>query len=557
MDFAEIYQRAVAARQAEETADVPRVYISATGFGPAAAPLRDSLDNILREKSLAARVIEVGSFGICYLEPVVCIALPGRPTVAYGNVTPALLAGLVPDCISRGDYRPDLAFATIGDGRIAGLPEISGLPFFQSQSRIALRHCGYIAPANINQYIARGGYAGLAKALKMPPAAVAAVVKESGLRGWGGSLAGDMWLACLDAPGEEKSFICYAGDGDSSDFAAGLLLESDPHAVLEGLLIGAYAAGASRCYLCVNKEYRLALARLQTALEQMLETGFLGENILGSGFGCRIEIREIPGSAVSREEPALLRTLDGRRGVPCPRPPDAAVDNRTAFADAATLAAVSAILEKGAAWYAGHGTAESPGTMLLTLGGKVKRPGVIEVPLGATLRRVIYDIGGGVNDDKEIKAVMVGGFGGGFLPEAALDTPLDYRSLAGAGIAMASGSLVVADSATCVVDLTLHALSFSLAGSCGHCVPCREGTLQMTELLKDITGGRGKMADLDLLMELGDCLQTGSLCRFGKNAPAPVLTSIAHFRDEYAAHIAGRHCPAGVCRMPDDAKQIG
>ncbi|MCL6476971.1 MAG: 4Fe-4S binding protein [Peptococcaceae bacterium] len=430
----------------------------------------------------------------------------------------------------------------------------TGLPVSGLQVRIALRNCGHIDPGNISQYIARGGYSGLARALRMTPGEVIAEIGKSGLRGRGGAgfPTATKWSLCHSAPGSEKYMICNAAGGDPEACAGRLLLEGDPHSVLEGMLIGAYAAGAAHGYIYVNAENLLAVERLKTALKQMEENGLLGDHILDSGFGFHIEIKEGAPGLLSGEETAVISALEGRLLMPYPRPPYPAVSGLrgkpTVVNNVETLANVSAILQKGPEWYAGFGTGESRGTKIFALSGKVANAGIIEVPLGVTLRRIVYDIGGGVPDGKDLKAVLIGGPAGGCLPEGALDLPVDFENLTAEGAIIGTGSIMVADQDTCVVDLAKACLSITKAESCGKCVMCREGTAQMLQILTDITAGKGKPEDIDLLIELGEGMKAGSLCALGKTAPNPVLTTVKHFREEYEAHIRRKRCPALVCK---------
>lgn len=412
---------------------------------------------------------------------------------------------------------------SIGKGRIEGIPELFELPVFGPQVRIALRNCGFINPENINHYIARGGYSGLAGALKTTPVEVIAEVCKSGLRERGGAglPTGTGWSFYRDAPGSEKYLICKAAGDDPEAYIGRLLLEGDPHAVLEGMLIGAYATGAARGRVCINAEDTLAAERLKTALKQMEDYGLLGDNILGSGFSFQIEVSE---------------DISGIEGKP------AVINNME------TLANVSAILQNGADWFAGYGAGQSRGTKVFALSGKVVRPGIIEVPLGTTLRRMINEIGGGISGGRDLKAVLIGGPVGGCLPAGALDLPVDYENLAAEGAVLGSGGIMVADNDTCVVDLAKNCLSFTRSESCGKCVFCREGTWQLLAILTEITEGKGKPEDIDLLMELGEGVKSGAGCDLGRTAPNPVLTTIRHFREEYEAHVKRKRCPALVCK---------
>jgi NADH-quinone oxidoreductase subunit F len=424
----------------------------------------------------------------------------------------------------------------------------------RSEIRIALRNHGLIEPGNISQYIALGGYSGLQKALKLTPAEVIEEVNQAGLRGRGGAgfPTAAKWRMCQAAEAGEKYVICNAADGDQAAPVGRLLLESDPHSVLEGMLIAAYAVGATQGYIYINPASGLAIERLQTALKQLAENNILGNNILDSSFSFHIEIKAEASDLLSGEETAILRALEGKVLMPGLRPPFPAVagfnNKPTLVNNVETLTHIAAIFQKGADWYAGIGSKESKGTKLLYLSGKVVNVGIAEVPMGTTLRQIINDIGGGVNGGKELKAVFIGGPAGGCLPESVLDIPLDFATLAAEGCIMGSGQIVVADQDNCIVDLVRECLALTKAASCGKCVLCREGTAQMLEILTDISAGKGRPEDVDLLIELGEGIKAGSLCAYGKTVPNPVLTTIKHFREEYDAHIKRKRCPAMVCK---------
>ena len=556
MTFEQIQRKAIAKWEALEDSETPRLYIGTATCARSSGALEvlDHLNAELEQRKIDAQVIEVGCIGFCYLEPLVYVAKRGRPCLCYGQITPEIASQLVTDYIVNDNPRPDLALCSMGKGEIDGIPNLLELPMFRPQVRIALRNCGYIDPGNIYHYIANSGYSGLARALEMTPEEVIEEVSRSGLRGRGGAgfPTGSKWRFCHDAPGREKYLICNAHEGYPGAFMGRSLLEGDPHSVLEGILIGAYAIGATHGYIYINNGYTLAIARLKTALKQMEDYGLLGDNILSSSFSFHIEVKEGAGDFVCGEETAMIRSLEGKRGMPYPRPPfpvtSGLMGKPTNINNVETWANVSAILQKGAKWYSGYGTEQSKGTKVFTLAGKVTRTGLIEVPMGITLRQIIYDIGGGIPDGKDFKAVQIGGSSGGCLPASALDLPVDYEHLTDAGSIMGSGSIVVADSDTCMVDLAKHSLSFTQAESCGECVLCREGTLQLLEILKDITESRGKPEDIDLLLELGEGMKLGSLCALGRTAPNPVLTTIQNFREEYITHIKRKRCPTRVCQ---------
>jgi NADH:ubiquinone oxidoreductase subunit F (NADH-binding) len=420
------------------------------------------------------------------------------------------------------------------------------------QMKIALRNCGSIDPQNIDSYIARGGYRGLTKALALSPEAVIEEVTKSGLRGRGGAgfPTGAKWLACRQAPGDEKYLVGNAHESDPNSLAGKTIIEGDPHSVLEGMAIGAYAAGASKGYIYIRKDYTQAVAVLKTAVKQMQEKGFAGARIKGSGFSFDIEIKEGEADFANGEETIMLHALEDKRAMAYPRPPYPARSGLkgqpTVVNNVETLAHVAAIMQQGAAWYAGCGTAKSKGTKVLTLSGDVRNPGVFEVPLGTTVRQVIDGVGGGAAGD--IKMVEFGGPTGGFLPASALDIPIDYETLVEAGAIMGSGSIIVGGAASCPVDRAAKLMDFSRKASCGACVLCREGTIQIDAMLHEITEGNGKAEHIDMLQELTEGISLGALCGLGRTAPNPVLAAIRYFREEVEAHVKDKRCPAKVCR---------
>jgi NADH-quinone oxidoreductase subunit F len=557
MIFEQLQHNAIAEWEAVEKSETPRIYIGTSTCGRSSGALKvlDQLNDELEQRKVEARIIEVGCFGFCSLEPLVAIARHGRPRISYNNVTPEIASQLLNDYIVNDNPRADLALCTMGNGEIEGIPDLSYLPMFKHQVRIALRNCGTIDPGNINHYIARGGYSGLFKALQMTPGEVIEEVSESGLRGRGGAgfPTSEKWRICRDVPESEKFLICNAAEGDPGAFTSRTLLEGDPHSVLEGMLISAYAVGATLGYVYVNAEYALAIKRLKTAMGNMEDCGFLGDRILGSNFSFHIKVMEGTGSLVSGEETALIRALEGKQAMPCFRPPYPATSGLggkpTIINNVETWSHVSAILQRGAEWYASYGTEQSKGTKVFTLAGKVMRPGLIEVPMGTTLRQIVCDIGGGIPDGKDLKAVQIGGPTGGYLPIGSLDFPVDYEHLNSDGSIMGSGFISVIGSDTCMVDLAKNALAYIHAESCGKCVFGREGTNQLGEILSDITEGKGKVEDMDFLVELGEGMRLGSLCSLGKTAANPVLSAIKHFRKEFEEHIKKKQCPAKVCDL--------
>jgi len=554
--FDEIQSQAISEWQALEHSDKPRILIGTATCGQAAGAIAvlEAINSELAKHNIKAIITQVGCIGLCYAEPLVDIVKPDRPRTCYSNVTPEIVFQLIEDYIINDNPRPDLALGTIGNGSVKDIPKLFELPMFKPQVRIALRNCGFIDPENINHYIANNGYSGLVRALGMTPEEVIEEIKRSGLRGRGGAgfPTGLKWEFCRKSPGTVKYLICNADEGDPGAFMNRSLLEGDPHAVLEGMLIGAYAIGATEGYIYVRAEYPLAIERLKLALQQMREYGLLGDNILGSNFSFHITIKQGAGAFVCGEETALMASIEGKRGMPRPRPPFPAQTGLwgkpTNINNVGTWGHVSAILQRGWEWYAGHGSERSKGTKVFALAGKIERTGLIEVPMGISLQEIIYGIGGGIPGDKRFKAVQTGGPSGGCLPASLLNLPVDYESLTKAGSIMGSGGMVVMDEDTCMVDIARYFLSFTQAESCGKCVPCRLGTKQMLDILEDITNGKGKLEDIDLLIDLSESVKAGSLCGLGQTAPNPVLTTIRYFRDEYEEHIKRHHCRAAVCK---------
>ena len=556
MSFEEIKREAASHWKAMQSSSRPHILIGTATCGMAAGAedILQALGKELEKNNIKADIMQVGCIGLCYAEPLIEVIKPGKPSVFYGNLTPELVAEIVRDWLVGDNPRPDLAMGTRGEGNLEGIPKLFELPVLKPQIRIALRNCGNIDPANIHQYIANGGYEGFIKALKMKPQEVIDEMKKSGLRGRGGAgfPTGTKWQFCHDAPGTIKYIVCNADEGDPGAFMDRAVMEGDPHAVLEGMLIGAYAIGASEGYVYIRAEYPLAIKQLIVALKQMQDCGLLGDNILGSGFNFHIKIKEGAGAFVCGEETALMASIEGNRGMPRSRPPFPAQSGLwgkpTNINNVETWANVSAIIQKSASWFASYGTEKSKGTKTFSLVGKVVRTGLIEVPMGITMREIIYGIGGGIPEGKKYKAVQTGGPSGGCLPTSFLDSPVDYESLAAAGSIVGSGGMVVLDETTCMVDVARYFLNFTQSESCGKCVMCRLGTKQMLDILEEITHGKGRPGDIELLLEVGDAIKNGSLCALGGTAPNPVLTTIRYFRDEYEAHINEKRCPALACR---------
>jgi len=556
MSFDEVRNRAVAEWEALRHSEKPRILVGTATCGQAAGAqaVLETIDKELSRLGIEAIVTQVGCIGLCYAEPIVDIIKPNRPRICYGSVTPEFIPRLIADYIVNDNPRPDLALGTIGEDSVDGIAKLFELPALKPQVRISLRNCGHIDPTDIKQYIANSGYGGLAKALGMTPEEVIEEVKKSGLRGRGGAgfPTGLKWEFCRRSPGNEKYLICNADEGDPGAFMDRALLESDPHAVLEGMLIGAYAMGTTQGYIYCRAEYPLAIEQLQIALKQMSEYGLLGDNILGSGFNFQMEIKEGAGAFVCGEETSLMGSIEGKRGTPRSRPPFPAQaglwGKPTNINNVETWGNVSAILQRGGEWFSGFGTETSKGTKTFALAGKIKRTGLIEVPMGIPLGDIVYDIGGGIVGTKRYKATLTGGPSGGCLPASLLNLPVDYENLAQAGSIVGSGGMLVADEDTCMVDMARFFLSFCQDESCGKCVPCRVGTRQMLNILERITQGEGQPGDIEHLEQLAELVRSTALCALGGTAPNPVLTSIRHFREEYEEHIKKHYCRAGVCK---------
>ncbi len=553
--LSEMKKRALAEWQGFEQQSQPRVLIGAATCGKAAGAL-DTIEAFKvqqKKHGLDITVTEVGCIGVCYIEPVIAIGKQGQPTILYGNVNATAVGRLTEKWLLGEDPCADLAIGTFGDEPFAGIPPLSSHPMLGTKPRSILRNCGIIDPTNFNHYLARGGYEGFEIALTRAPQQVIDEVKKAGLRGRGGAgfSTGTKWQICRDQPGDAKYLICNGDEGDPGAFMNRSLIEGDPHVLLEGLLIGGYALGAHEGYVYIRAEYPLAVERLKFAIEQLREAGLLGRNILDSGYDFDIKIREGAGAFVCGEETALMASIEGRRGMPRPRPPFPATSGLwgkpTVINNVETLSTVPLIMRIGAEEYAKYGTDRSKGTKTFALAGKVKNTGLIEVPLGTTLRQIVFNIGGGILNDKQIKAVQTGGPSGGCIPASMLDTPVDYESLTAAGTIMGSGGMIVMDENTCMVDIAHYFLSFVQKESCGKCPPCRVGTKRMLEILERIKAGEGEPEDIGRLEKLADTVRSGSLCGLGQTAPNPVLTTVRYFRDEYMAHISEHRCPAAVC----------
>ncbi|MBU0512232.1 MAG: NADH-quinone oxidoreductase subunit NuoF [Chloroflexi bacterium] len=528
------------------------------GIAAGASAVADAIRKELDERKLDTKILNVGCIGICVKEPLVDIKLPGRARVTYFHVQPKMVPRLIEEHLLGGKIIKKWALAQMADeGEVLeeGVITYQEHPFYSKQIRIALRNCGMIDPESIDEYIAADGYLGLNKTLfGMDSEDVIEEMKDSGLRGRGGAgfLTGLKWEFCYRARGYPKYVICNADEGDPGAFMDRSILEGDPHAVLEGMIIAGYAIGAPEGYIYCRAEYPLAIERLKKAIAQAHEYNLLGDNILGSDFSFDLKVKEGAGAFVCGEETALIASIEGKRGEPRPRPPYPAVSGLwgkpTNVNNVKSFAITPQIMLKGADWFSSIGTPASTGTAVFALTGNIINTGLIEVPMGITLREIIYDVGEGVPKKKEFKAVQTGGPLGGCLPVEALDTPVDFDSLTEAGATMGSGGMIVVDQDTCMVELARYFLTFASAESCGKCVPCRIGGQRLLEILLRITGGQGKMEDLDEIEYISDNMREGSLCALGQLTPGPVMASLRFFREEYESHIKENFCPAGVCQ---------
>jgi len=525
------------------------------GTGCVSSGSRDISRAIEEEaKGLGIEGVEVkitGCHGLCERGPLVVVEPEG---VFYCQVAEEDVPEIVRSHLQNDEPVERLFYKDPATGD--SVPCYRDVPFYDKQQRVVvLRNCGHVDPENIDDSLAVGAYEGLRKALlEMTPEEVIEEVKKSGLRGRGGAgfPTGTKWAFCHDAPGTEKYMICNADEGDPGAFMDRSILEADPHSVIEGLVIAGYAIAANEGHIYVRAEYPLAVSRIRIALQQAEERGFLGQDILGSSFGFSVNIMEGAGAFVCGEETALMASIEGTSGRPRPRPPYPAHSGLwgkpTTINNVKTLASVPVIISKGADWFASVGTENCKGTAVFAVTGNIANCGLVEVAMGTTMREIIFGIGGGVPNGKEFKAVQTGGPSGGCLPPSFLDSPVDFESLGAAGSIMGSGGMVVMDEDTCMVDIARYFLDFTQKESCGKCVPCRLGTKQMLDILEEITQGKGKLADIDLLAEIGEAVKKGALCGLGQTAPNPVLTTIRYFRDEYEAHIRDKRCPARKCQ---------
>ena len=497
------------------------------------------------------KIVQTGCFGLCALGPVVIVYPEGT---FYSRVTTEDVKEIVEEHLLKGRIVDRLVYKD-GAEEAHGNVSLSDTAFYKTQNRVVLRNCGVIDPEVIDEYIAMDGYAALGKVLtEMTPEDVIKCISDSGLRGRGGGgfPTGRKWALCAPNKADQKYVVCNADEGDPGAFMDRSVLEGDPHSLIEAMTICGYAVGATQGYVYVRAEYPIAVARLQKAIDQAREYGLLGKNIFGSGFDFDIDIRLGAGAFVCGEETALMTSIEGHRGEPRPRPPYPAVKGLfgkpTVENNVETFANIPQIILKGADWFASMGTEKSKGTKVFALGGKIHNTGLVEIPMGTTLREIVEEIGGGIPNGKKFKAAQTGGPSGGCIPDSLIDTPIDYDNLTAIGCMMGSGGLIVMDEDTCMVDIAKFFLEFTVDESCGKCTPCRIGTKRLLELLQKICDGNGELEDLDRLEELCEYIKANSLCALGQTAPNPVLSTLRFFREEYIAHIVDKKCPAGVCK---------
>jgi len=554
LKFEEIRKQAQSGWQAiwNDQALVILVGTATCGRAAGALEVLEAIKETVRKQNLNCLIYEVGCMGHCYAEPLITLRKPGFPPICYGHVTPVLAESLINHLILNGDPCLEFVLGALEENDL--VPSFSDFPRSKYEKRILLRNCGKVNPEEIEHYIANGGYESLSRALQMRPEKIISEVKRSKLRGLGGAgfPAGEKWEVCRHSEGEPKYLICNGDEGDPGAFMDRAILESDPHSVIEGMAVAGYAIGARHGYIYVRAEYPLAVQRAQEAIRQAEKYNLLGGHVLETDFSFDIKLFQGSGAFVCGEETALIASIEGRPGIPRYRPPYPALQGLfgkpTLINNVKTLAFVPHIVKNGADWFSQTGTERSKGMAVFALAGKVVNTGLVEVPMGTTLRQLIFQVGGGITKSKRFKAVQIGGPSGGCLPESALDLPIDFDSLQQNGAMMGSGGMVVLDEDDCMVEVARYFLDFTQKESCGKCTLCRLGTKQMLDILEDIAQGRGKMEDLKTLEELAEDIKQGSLCGLGRTAPNPVLTTLRYFRQEYEAHIKEGRCPALMCR---------
>ena len=551
----------------KEKNDKILLYVGAgtCGLGAGADKVIKAAQTYIKNNKLDAQIIETGCIGLCSSEPLLDIKLPGQNRISFEKVQAKQVEDILNKAINfeNPDAEVLAQFSTVGNTEYPNIQHINEHPFFKPQTRLVLKNCGIIDPISIEEYIANGGYQSFVKTInEYKPLEVCDKIEKSGLRGRGGGgfPTGRKWKFAQSTESDQKYLICNADEGDPGAFMDRAVIEGDPHRLIEGMAISAYGIGATKAYIYIRAEYPLAIERLKIALDQAREYGLLGEDIFGTGLDFDIKVKVGAGAFVCGEETALIHSIEGKRGMPRPRPPFPAASGLfgkpTIINNVETLANISGIIEKGEDWYSSIGTEKSKGTKVFALSGKIELTGLVEIPMGTTVREIIFDIAGGVPKNKKFKSVQIGGPSGGCITEENLDIQVDYDSLIEVGAMMGSGGLVVMDEDTCMVDVAKFFMDFIQRESCGKCIPCREGTKRMLEILENITGNpnaHGKHAALERmngviqLEKLGRVIKDTSLCGLGQTAPNPVLSTLKWFRHEYEEHIFERTCAANVC----------
>ncbi len=534
------------------------------GLGAGAGKILKVVKQYIEENKINAQIIETGCIGLCSAEPLMDIKLPNKNRISFSNVTEDKASEILNNIFKFNNKQEALCqFPSANNESWEDVIPINEIPFFKPQKRIVLKNCGIINPTNIEEYIANGGYKDYIKVIKNNNSLeICDIIEKSGLRGRGGGgfATGKKWKFALNTPSNQRYLICNADEGDPGAFMDRAVIEGDPHKLIEGMAISAFAIGATKSYVYIRAEYPLAIERLKTAMQQAKDYGLIGENIFGSGINFEIKIKKGAGAFVCGEETALIHSIEGKRGMPRPRPPFPATSGLfgkpTIINNVETLSNIAAIIENGKDWFASIGTENSKGTKVFALSGKISLTGLVEIPMGTTVREVLFDIAGGIPNNKKFKSVQIGGPSGGCITEENLDIPIDYDSLLEVGAMMGSGGLVVMDEDTCMVDVAKFFMDFIQRESCGKCIPCREGTRRMLEILEDITKkpANGDSHDalkrfkgITQLEKLGKVIGETSLCGLGQTAPNPVLSTLKWFRHEYEEHIFERKCSAGVC----------
>ena len=566
--------RARAAGEAKLHPDRLKILIGSASCGIAvgARDIEAAARQAVKELGLDAVVSRTGCIGFCSQEPLLDLVIPNGPRVSYGNMTPEKTRELLVGYVKNKDLRSEWALGHVHDEELVSTGEVrtyseqsiglnnvprwSNLDFYSRQKKIILRNCGLIDPVSLEEAIACGTYRGALRALvRMTPESVIEQVSQSGLRGRGGAAfpTGQKWRIARQAQADMKYVVCNADEGEPGAYMDRTVLESDPHAVLEGMLIGSFAIGAKEGFIYVRNEYPLAIEILEHAIDEAEKAGLLGDNVFGTDWSFHVTVRRGAGAYVCGEETALIESLEGHAGEPRIRPPYPVTNGLwgkpTVVNNVKTWASIAPIITRGASWYATMGTKRTPGTTIFSLEGAVKNAGLVEVPFGMTLRELVYDIGGGLIGDRPLKALQAGGASRGCIPPSMLDLAIDTEDREGQTITIGTGGIIVLDDAACMVDMSSFLVGFFLEESCGKCVPCREGLRQMAHLLGKISSGRGSAADLSLLERLAKTVRFAAVCGMGGMAPGAVLTTLSHFRDEFVAHIRDGQCPAGVCRM--------